>query len=105
MKWAFIQLNLITFLHRANAIIVIKLPGTPSNIKMIQAVEANPNNPDEYPWNNSPDVSINKNKEENVNNFFFVVFINTLKSNSWYNLSFYLPFSHICILLVDYQRT
>lgn len=41
--------NEITFLHRANAIIVIKFPGTPSTIKMIQAVEANPSKPDEYP--------------------------------------------------------
>lgn len=57
-------MKLITFLHRANAIMVIKLPGTPRTIKMIQAVEANPNSPDEYPWNNSiPDDSINKERK------------------------------------------
>lgn len=36
-----------TFLHRANAIIVIRLPGTPTRIKTMQVAEANVNSVDE----------------------------------------------------------
>lgn len=47
------RIKLLTFLHRANAIIVIKFPGTPTNIKTMHTAVAKCNNPDGYPWNSS----------------------------------------------------
>lgn len=41
--------NQLTFLHLAKAIIVIKFPGTPRNIKVTQAIDANVKSAGGYP--------------------------------------------------------
>lgn len=45
--------NGLTFLHRANAIMVIRLPGTPTNMNTMHVAEANVNKPLGYPENSS----------------------------------------------------
>lgn len=41
----------LTFLHRANAMMVIKFPGKPTNINTMHVADANVNKLDEYPSN------------------------------------------------------
>lgn len=42
---------MLTFLHRASAIMVIRLPGTPTKINKIQDMEANIKSPVDIPGN------------------------------------------------------
>lgn len=51
IKFTFVFSFDLTFLHLARAIIVIKLPGKPTNINTMHVAEANVNKPDEYPSN------------------------------------------------------
>lgn len=48
-------MNRLTFLHLANAIIVIRFPGTPTNMNTMQVADAKCSKPDGYPWNSSSD--------------------------------------------------
>lgn len=66
-------------MHLANAIIVIKLPGTPTNIKTMHVADANVNKPDGYPWNSSSDSdptesrNIQKEDKNELQHFAFYI--------------------------------
>lgn len=64
-KWkVFVIVVVLTFLHRANATIVIKLPGTPTNINTMHVADAKCNNPVGYPWNSSSYVAVYSKRRE-----------------------------------------
>lgn len=58
--WNAVTLIFLTFLHLANAIIVIKFPGTPTNMNTMHVADAKCNKPDGYPWNSSSYAGISE---------------------------------------------